>query len=245
MQILPCGGVLAVDETCDDLPLALEGGLFVELTLDGFVDVLVGVGVEVRSGGKAFYLLEEEVGEEAVVLRVEGVGCLVGGGGEEYDGVAVLVGFALRFLGLGVGIDLVVGTEHEGAVALVAVEGGIDDDGEAADGVGLALTATFEGGAEGIERDALFGKQGGFLAREGYVVDGRLDDILLFLAAAFLAAEGFDAVEAEVVGDEVGVAVEVGGRSPHGARGLKLLRPGQRCQGHESLPAWGAWIEIL
>ena len=71
VEVLPVGGIFAVDEAVDDLPFALKGGLLVELALDGLVDVLIGVGVEVGGGGQTFYLLEEEIGEEAMMLSVE------------------------------------------------------------------------------------------------------------------------------------------------------------------------------
>ena len=90
----------------------------------------------------------------------------------------------------------------------MAVEGGVEDDGEAVNRIGLALALTLEGGAEAVDRDTLLGEESGIFAREGYVVGCRLDSFL-FLAATLLAAESLDAVETEVVGDEVGVAVEV------------------------------------
>ena len=162
-------GLLKADEERKNEIAALR-----ELALDAFVDVLVGVGVEVGGGGETLDFLEEEVGEETVVLRVEREGCLVGSSGEEDDGVRCLAGLALGFLGFGVFGHGAVGAEHGSAVALVAVEGGVDDDGEAADGVDFAFAASFEHGAEGVEGEALRGEAGVVLAREGYVVVGFL-----------------------------------------------------------------------
>ena len=115
---MPVVFVFAAGQAADFLPAVLQGGFFVEFGLDAFVDVLVGEAEDVV--GLRFDFLEEEVGEESVLVGVEGVGGLGVVGGVEYDGVGAEVGFAFLFLE----VDFAVGAEDGLAVAAVAVEAG-------------------------------------------------------------------------------------------------------------------------
>ena len=141
-----------------------------------------------------------------MLLVVEGEGGFVVFGSKEHHGVAAHVGFAFLFLGVDFALDAEVGL----AVAVVAVEGGVEDEGEVLDGVVL------EGAAELFDTEEARGEaRAVFLAEDDVVVDGVVGLVFLaaaeeFASAAVLRVEGLDVVGLDVVGHQVGGTVEVG-----------------------------------